>query len=175
MTDLNADGIPELMYSDSQFGIGSRLVVLDGATRAQIWVKPGAPVRVGRTDGTQSRLAVLGADAVLSYLHPANGDTLRSIAVGPNSCTTDCELSFVRQGDSAGSWLVTGVHESTTTPTRNVTVDRDLRTPIYTHVEHRFDQGLAHPSKNIINVRDRHSIYSFELENEAIFADEFES
>lgn len=173
LTDLDDDGVPEILYSD--YGVPSnsmQLTALNGMSHAVRWVHdtPGAPLAVRRTDDGARRLAVLQSDGTLSYVDMENGATLRSIQTyppGDGSCN-GCDLRYLQQSETVGVWVIGATAFSSV-----YTLGRDLRFPI-TRIGYGVTTIRTLAPSTVIVGTTQEAVYTLRAAEDGIFADEFE-
>lgn len=175
LTDLDGDGVPEIVHAESATFGTSRLVVLDGVSREQRWVLNGVyfPMALNRTTDSAGRLAMLEVDGNLSYLDPINGQRLRSAAMlPPGEYCTYCRIQYLAQGDTAGLWLFTYL-DGNYSPAL-LTMPRDLRGPIWQSGYRPRPDSLRTLAPNLVHLTEGSSLYALSADQDEVFNDEFE-
>jgi hypothetical protein len=173
LTDLDGDGVPEIVHAESVLVGTSRLVALDGVSREQRWALNGVnvPMTLDRTTDSAGRLAMLEVDGKLSYLDPADGQRLRVVAMlPPGAYCNVCRIQYLAQGDTTGLWLFNYLDGNSNRAL--LTVPRDLRGPIW-HSGYRPD-SLRTLAPNLVHVNEGNSLYALSANQDAVFVDEFE-
>jgi hypothetical protein len=175
LSDLDGDGVPELLYSDFAIATGVRLVALDGVTRQPRWTTATGidrPLQTQRTSDSAQRLTLLGEYGGIHYLDPATGAVRRTrYLIGPDSasCPQLCELRYLSQGATVGQWLVINFSDHVLR-----TMARDLRGPRWAGGAGYFPNGVAVLGPRLVNIASGTSIYALQAEIDGIFTDEFE-
>lgn len=182
LTDLNSDGVPDIIYSSDPggTGLGLMLTALNGADRSTLWeVAPGAPLAVIRRTGDRAnRLAALTDTGVLQYIDPTTGAMLRGIAISdqPNFFCGRCDLQYLSQGDTVGLWIVNNPDTLSLQ-----TVRRDLRGDIWERSAQTAGSNavpatsLGAASTGLVHTgTDGEFLYRLSVPDDGIFVDEFE-
>lgn len=172
LSDLDADGIPELLYSRFAMGTGRELVALDGQTRELHWrqagIEGGARL-MRRTPDPRERLAILGYSGGLHYLAPGTGELLRVRDLIDGNCDAGCELGYVRQGEYAGQWVAVIGQERITTLARSLRGAQWDGTPVLR------PRSLAVSPSGMVHLTSGTHLHAFEAGAETLHDDEFEA
>lgn len=171
LSDLDADGIPSLLYSRFAMATSRELVALDGQTRELRWQQAGidgGARLMRRTPNPRERLAILGHFGGLHYPAPGTGELLRGRDLIDGNCDAGCELGYVRQGEYAWQWARVIGQERITTLSRTLRGAQWDGTPI------RWPRSFAVSPSGMVQLTSGTHLHTFEAGTETLHDDEFE-
>lgn len=173
LTDLDTDGVPELLYAD-EVGGNSTILALDGVSSGLRWQTEmlTRPIGLRQTFAASRRLALLFADGAIAWMRPQDGEFLRVAPVlnpGQDACGESCDFVYLGQGSSSGAFVTSNLQGRTL-----ATRWRDLRGPIWSQSRHAYISGLAPFADGRVVISSGFALYAYDAADDGLHADEFE-
>ena len=172
LTDLNADGVMDVVYADTLSGFRTRINAIDSDTRTLHWQRSGRELAtaLARSRDLFRRLAVLDIDSTVTLLNPIDGHELASARMLPLDGPTcgGCSLHYLRANDTFGAWVL-----GNSRPPALSLIDRDLRSPIWRDWN-LASALLSTQGDRYLHVMESRTLHTFALHEDGIFADRFE-
>lgn len=172
LTDLDMDGVMDVLYADTPVQPLTRINAIDSETRALRWQRAGQRLASSlvRSSDRALRLAVLETDSTVTLLSPLDGKELASARVLPTGNTNcdSCTIHYLKSNDTFGGWVI-----SNSLPHALNLIDRDLRSPIWRDLDLSYASATTRGDR-YLHVLDTDTVYTMALGDDGIFADRLE-